>query len=179
MSMFTGALSVRKMRNSEVYKARLTVRREALGDTVRYDFRCGSVQDVNRHALYLMFCDVSNVDGLNLQAELDAAKDRTYSDVFNVLHGMARNVTRREYRGDVMDSIYCIDNLIVTRPSTSPLTQAQCMEYCGKVSAHNRRRSSKQLTFIYHVHGGRVTEAYANGRRAHTMADVYAVHGSI
>lgn len=179
MSMFTGALRVRKMRNSEGYKAQLTVRREALGDTVRYDFRCGSVQDVNRHALYLMFCDVSNVDGLNLQAELDAAKDRTYSDVFNVLYGMARNVTRREYRGDVMDSIYCIDNLIVTRPSTSPLTQAQCMEYCGKVSAYNRRNLARQLTFIYHVHGGRVIEAYANGRRVYTMADVHAVHGRV
>ena len=179
MSIFTGALSVRKMRNSEVYKARLTVRREALGDTVRYDFRCGSVQDVNRHALYLMFCDVSNVDGLNLQAELDAAKDRTYSDVFNVLHGMARNVTRREYRGDVLDAVYCIDNLIVTRPSTSPLTRAQCMEYCGKVSAYNRGHLSKQLTFIYHVHGGAVTEAYANGRRVRTMAEVHDVHGSV
>lgn len=179
MSMFTGTLSVRKIRNVEVYKARLTVRREALGDTVRYDFRCGSVQDVNRHALYLMFCDVSNVDGLNLQEELDAAKDRTYSDVFNVLHGMARNVTRREYRGDVLDSIYCIDNLIVTRPSTSPLTQAQCMEYCGKVSAYNRVHLSKQLTFIYHVHSGAVTEAYANGRRVRTMAEVHDVHGSI
>ena len=179
MSVFTGTLAIRKMPKQQVYRASLRVHRTALRDAVTYHFRRDSIQAVNKHALYLMFCEVSNVDGLGLQCELDAAREKTYSDVFNVLYGMARNVTRREYRGDVMDSIYCIDNLIVTRPSTSPLTQAQCMEYCGKVSAYNRRNLARQLTFIYHVHGGRVIEAYANGRRVYTMADVYAVHGSV
>ena len=179
MSVFTGSLTVRKMPKKQDYRARLRIHRAALDDVVTYNFRCGSIQEVNKHALYIIFCDISNVDGLGLHEELDEAYKKTYSDVFNVLHGMVRKVDRRAYRGDVLDSLYSIHNVICTKGDDAKLTRAQCMEYCGEVSAYNRNNLNAQKTFIYRIAGGEVIEAYANGKRVYTMADVKRQHGSI
>lgn len=114
MSIFTASHRVKKERNKQSYKSTLTISRAALGDTVRYNFTSSSIAAANKHALYVVLNDVSNIDGLNVHAELwDAYKNKSYSDVINCVHNrVGVTVRRTAYRGDVLDSLYMITDLI-------------------------------------------------------------------
>lgn len=176
MSLFTGYLSTRKVRNKAKFKCTLHVFRKALGDDVRYTYTADTIQDASKHALYLMLNDVSNIDGLNIHDALHEALKRTYSDVRNCLAGYAVNIEREAYHGDVIDRMYTIDNLIVTTCESAPLTVTQCAAYCAEVSAHNRRYPSRQLTFMYRIHAGVVAECYAQGKAVTTLAQAKQLH---